>query len=482
MRRLTGTDSLFLSLETPASHQHIGGLVILEPSDCPVVFEDVVRSIEARLDWVPKFRWKLMPMPLGLDVPFWVDDDGFDVRRHVNRVAVLSPGGLQEAADVAGRIMSSQLDRDQPLWELWFLEGLAGGRVGIVMKYHHCLLDGVSGASLATILMDVEPHASEPLIPLPPLEDQQAGSVSGSEIVRRLADRAARRPLRLPRYLTTGAMKIFSGAVEHARSDHEGGMLLRAPATSFNKSIGPERALSFASVASADLDQLKIRHDVTFNDLVLALVAGALRSYLLDTGGLPEAPLIAGVPVSTRSVGDGTLDNQLSAMFVSLATDIPEPVARLLAVGTSGQRAKALQRAMSARPIESIGEVISPLTLSTAIDALCRAGLGSRGPTIVNTTVSNVPGPRFPLYMCGAKVAGIFPCSIIFEGMGINCTVISYLDRVDFGFNVDPALVPDPSQVAGGINAALAELKLASGLGPVTEVANAFGASTARTS
>jgi diacylglycerol O-acyltransferase / wax synthase len=478
VRRLAGTDSLFLSLETPSWHQHVGGLIILEPGARPVVFDDVIKTVEARLAWAPKFRWKLMTMPLGLDVPFWVDDDEFDIRNHVRRIGVPRPGGFRETADIAGMVMSSQLDRNQPLWELWFLDGLAGGRVAVVLKYHHCLLDGVSGASLATILMDIDPHATEPLMPPPSLEEQKAGTAPGAiNIVRGLMGRSTRRPFRLPRYLANGAIKLSAAAIEYVRSGEQQGML-RAPETSFNKAIGPHRGLSFASVAIDDLKRLKVAHDVKINDVILALVAGALHSYLRDRGELPDSALTAGVPVSTRNEGDHTLDNQVSTMFVSLATDVADPVERLRAIQASSQTAKALQKAMSVRQIQSLGEVASPLILGTAVRALYRSGLASRGGSVVNTTVSNVPGPPIQLYMCGAKATGMFPCSIILEGMGINCTVISYMDRVDFGFIVDPRLVPDPWRVASGISAALGELMEASGLGPATRVANAFGEST----
>jgi diacylglycerol O-acyltransferase len=475
MRRLTGTDSLFLTIETPSWHQHVGALIVLEPGDSPVTFEAVAASMDSRLDWAPKLRWKLATMPLGLDVPCWIDDEEFDISRHVRRIGVPSPGGFRETAEVAGRIMSSQLDRSRPLWELWFLEGLSDGRVATVMKYHHCLLDGISGASLATLLMDLDPDSDGPLLPRPPVAEQKAGPAPSSvEMAVQLARRAAGGPMRVPRYLVGGARKISSAAAEYRRGDQQQGML-RAPATSFNKTIGPDRALSFASVPLDDVKQLKAKHDVKVNDVLLALVAGALHTYLVETGGAPDASLTAGVPISTRSEGDSTLDNQVSTMFVSLGTDIADPVERLRVIQASTATGKALSKAMSGHHIQSLGDVVSPLVLSAAVTALYRAGLASRGGAVVNTTVSNVPGPPVPLYMCGAKVTGMFPCSIIMEGMGINCTVISYVDRVDFGFIVDPALVPDPWRVASGITSALAELKEASDLGPVTPIKTAFG-------
>ena len=212
MKRLSGIDAIFLSLETPSWHQHVGGLTILEPGDRPVTFGDIVEMIGERVAGTPKFRWKLKMMPLGLDRPVWVDDEQFDVRRHVHRIGVPAPGGFRETAEVAGMLLSSQLDRRRPLWEMWVLEGLANGRLALLLKYHHCLLDGVSGASLATILMDVEPDATGPLVPPPPAEEQRAGAEPGTvAVVGRLATEVARRPLRTARYVLGGARKLAAG-------------------------------------------------------------------------------------------------------------------------------------------------------------------------------------------------------------------------------------------------------------------------------
>ena len=174
MKRLTGQDALFLSLETPAWHQHVGGLTVLDPEGRGITYEQLLERLDERLVLAPKFRWKLRQVPLGIDRPAWVDDPDFDVRRHVRRIAVPSPGGARETAEVAGTLLGIQLDRRRPLWELWYMEGLAHGRVALLMKYHHCLLDGVSGASLATVLMDLEPDP-------PPMEIPTADTSAGAD-------------------------------------------------------------------------------------------------------------------------------------------------------------------------------------------------------------------------------------------------------------------------------------------------------------
>lgn len=178
MKRLGGTDALFLAMETPSWHQHVAGLSVLDPEGRTLTFDDVVERIGERVVYAPKFRWKLQEVPFGLDRPVWVDDEDFHIRRHVRRIGVPSPGGAKELGELAGNLASTQLDRRRPLWEVWYIEGLAGGKVGMMMKYHHCLLDGVAGASLATALLDLEPDATKPLLPPPSEEEQTAGPAS----------------------------------------------------------------------------------------------------------------------------------------------------------------------------------------------------------------------------------------------------------------------------------------------------------------
>jgi diacylglycerol O-acyltransferase len=470
MRRLGGTDALFLSLETPNWHQHVGGLSIVDPEDRTITFDEFVLRVAERVPYAPKFRWRLKDSPLGLDRPMWVDDDEFDVRRHVRRVAVPSPGGAKELGEVVGTLMSSQLDRRRPLWEMWFVEGLAGGKIGIFLKYHHCLLDGVAGASLATVLLDLSPDATEPLAPLPPLEERTAGKEPGAlELMARTALEQYRRPLRMTRYLNGMAAKGLA-AVQSMRDHEDNRAILHAPVTPFNGPIGPRRELAFSSVSMHDVHALKEKHDVKVNDVVLALTAGAMRRYLQKHDALPDAPLVTAVPVSTRAKGNDAHDNQISNMFVALATDVEDPVERLLAVKRATQNAKAMRNAIGAREIQSLGEVASPLILGTAIRTIYRTSLMSRIPLRVNTVVSNVPGPNIPLYMCGGKVVAIFPSSVILEGMGLNVTVISYMDRIDFGLHVDPDLLPDVWVLAHEVPGALGELLAASGLPGPTHV------------
>lgn len=471
MKRLNGTDALFLSLETPSWHQHVGGLTILETKGSSFSFDLLLKRIEERLDFAPKFRWKLRQVPGNLDRPVWVDDPDFDVRQHVRRIAVPSPGGAKETAEVAGTLLGIQLDRRRPLWELWCMEGLAGDRVALLMKYHHSLLDGIAGASLATVLMDLEP---DPAPPTATATDPSAGPTpSDLDLLAGAIGRMIGSPQRTARFALSLAGRGLTIVDRMRRPENR--KVLQAPVTPFNGTVGPRRSLAFSSVALADVHAIKERHQVKVNDVILALVAGALRSYLLASGELPDAPLVSAVPVSTRADGNTTQDNQVSSMLVSLATDMDDPVERLLAIYDSSRSAKEMLRAVRARQIQSIGEVASPVLISSLIRAVYATNLMTRMPLRVNTLVSNVPGPPVPIYASGARVLGIYPCSIILEGMGVNTTVMSYVDRVDFGVHVDPDLVPNPWAIADAVPDALLEMMKESNLGEPTPVEDPFG-------
>jgi diacylglycerol O-acyltransferase len=475
VRRLSGTDALFLAMEKPAWHQHVAGLTILDPGeDSRLNFETFKETLLERIPLAPKFTWKLKEVPLGLDRPVWIEDDDFDIRRHLRRIAVPGDGGPRETAELVGQLLPRQLDRRFPLWEIWYVEGVVNGRIGMVMKYHHCLLDGMAGASLATVLLDLEPNPDPPDEPPPAYET--AGSDPGdAQLIMQALPNVVTAPFRVAKY---GAQLLRRGltAASYLMGDEtEVPSVVNVPRTSFNGQIGPGRAFSFASVSLDDVKALKVKYDVKVNDVVLSLCGTAIRDYLIDRGELPEKPLVSGVPVSTRADGDTAMDNQIATMFVSLATDIEDPVERLQATYRSSQASKEMTEAVRAKSIQSIGETAPPLLLNLATRAAYDLEILSRIPASVNTLISNVPGPPIPLYTCGARVTGIFSTSVILEGMGLNITLLSYVDRIDFGLHVDPELVPDPWLIADGIPAALAELMKAAGLGDPTPVEDAFG-------
>ena len=456
MKRLSGTDAVFLSGETPTWHQHIGGMSILDRSDAPdFSFERLLALLRERLPLSPKFAWKLKEIPGGFDRPVWVDDPDFDVENHFIRAACPRPGDMPALCDMVGRIMSHQLDRRRPLWEAWFVEGLEGDKVAFVMKFHHALADGMSGMALAEQLFDLEKDPP-PRTGIPPLES--AGEVpSDVALVAQGLWPPGRTPVRIARYVAQQAARALS-VRPLLTGDDRVTTPLDAPKVSWNGELGPRRKLSFGALAFDDVKRVKEHFDVKVNDVMLAVVGGSLRRYLLEHEELPDRPLVAGVPVSLRAEGDLEMTNKITSIFVSMATHIDDPVERLLEIYRSTQAAKKLQKALRARQVQSIGEVAPPMLLNLASRTMWANRIEAVLPVQLNAIVSNVPGPDFPLYIAGAKVEGIFPTAPVMVGVGLNATMLSYMDQINIGFHCDADLVPDPWKLIEGLQPSLDEL------------------------
>jgi diacylglycerol O-acyltransferase len=459
MRRTGGQDAAFLYGETESWHMHVSGLMVVDPSTAPhgFDFERLRAHTIERLPLVPQFRWRLVDVPLGLDRPGWVEDDDFDPDFHIRRIAVPSPGGPSELGELAGRLSSYKLDRRKPLWEMWVIEGVEGGRTAVLTKMHHAIVDGVSGMGLAEAVLDIEPDP-------PPREAEVRDSLHDRRApgtVELLASGAlsafTRTPFRMLRFTRQTALQGLAAA-GFVRRRGAPVMPYQAPRTSMNGEFTPHRRFTWASVPLARVKAVKEDRGVKVNDVVLALCAGALRRYLQKIDDLPEAPLIAQCPVSLRGDDDrDDVGSKVGSMFTSLATDVADPVERLEAIHESTQSAKEMQQALSVHKIMGLSETAPPGLIGLAARAYTRMGL-SRMPPPVNVVISNVPGPPFPLYLAGGRLDGLYPMGPLVFGMGLNITVISYRDSLDFGFMCCPELVPQPELIAEGVSLALSEL------------------------
>jgi diacylglycerol O-acyltransferase len=347
MKRLSGTDALFLATETPAWHQHVGGLSILDPAESDRFgFEEMRKTTLERLERVPKFKWKLKEVPLHLDRAVWVEDKDFDIDRHFRRIAVPSPGGRREVGELVGMLMTYQLDRRRPLWEMWYVEGVVGGQVALIMKYHHCLMDGVSGAGLAEQLLDLEPNPAEGAAMLPAQEEATPYVPSDLELLVRALIPTIQTPRKVAQY----AVRTAQRGVTMLRMRNQVAMGVSGPC--FNRPVGPRRASSFSSVSLEDVRALKDALGVKLNDIVLALVSGSLRQHMIRHNEMPEGSLAAQVPVSTRVADQNDQTNRVATMAASLATDIDDPLERVRKIYQSTQAAKELTEAVRARKIQ----------------------------------------------------------------------------------------------------------------------------------
>ena len=455
-RRLSGTDTFFLVSERAASPMHVGGLTVLDPTGVDGFGPDGVRALLARrLSRAPAFLRRLHEVPFGLDCPVWVDDPDFNLDRHFHVAPVPAPGGRRELGAVVGELMGRQLDRSRPLWDVWYLEGLASGRVGVLTRTHHAMADGVSGAGLAAALCDLEPGAAPDDRRAPPRAVAEPPPDDVDLVVHGVG-RALSTPVRAGRL----AWQLAQQGVELARfaSRHEPDPtplgILPAPPTPFNGHVGPDRAFAYSSVPLGVVRDVKARHGVTINDVILALTADALRAYLQGIDALPNAPLVAAVPISTRRVGDDELGNRVANMMVPLATDVADPADRLHTIHRATSRAKKLTAALQARKSLAISEAAPPV-VSRLVWPFLAAGMETLTLTPSNLIISNVPGPTFPLYMGGARIESIIPVSALLLGMGLNVTAMSYLDGIEFGVAADPSRIPDLWALTDGVPRAL---------------------------
>jgi diacylglycerol O-acyltransferase len=458
MQRLTGLDAAFLALETPTTHMHVTATMVLDPSTAPGGFSvDTLKAlINERLPRLAPLRRRLVPVPFQLNNPLWVDDPDFDIDYHVRRVALPKPGGMRELAGLTADIAGRQLDRSRPLWEMWLVEGLEHGHLALVAKLHHAAIDGVLGVELLATLFDLEPtavgagnaHAAWEPERVPSEIEMIVGAVASF----------ATRPLKMAKALrnaTRSAIRI----TQRVRNEHlTAGAPFNAPRTSFNGVITPHRTVAYHESSLSEIKEIKDAFGVTVNDVVLTVCAGALRTYLEARDEVPEKPLIAAIPASVRTETQrGLPGNRVSAMFGSLPVQLDDPAQRLRAVAEAMSGAKLVHDDVGSNTLQDWAEVAAPVLFARGARMYNRLLEGRHAP-IVNLVLSNVPGPPFPLYCAGARLVSLFPLGPIMAGAGLNITVVSYLDSVEFGLIGCRELLPDLWQIADAVPDALAEL------------------------
>lgn len=445
MESITGLDATFLYAETPNSPMHVGSVAVIEGSLDFDSFRDLIKS---RIHTIPKLRKRLIEVPLSIDYPYWVDDPYFDIDMHINHIALPKPGNWKSLRNIASQIFSEPLDQYRPLWSFTFVEGLDNipqvpkGSVAIISKIHHVAIDGVAGAGMMTLLFDISPEKKKlpepkPWKPKPlPNEVKMMYNSTMSFISK---------PLKFPRLVTNAlSATLKTGILTRMQSLQLPTTPFSAPPTPINGIISPKRKWNSAILSLERVKALKSIMGTTLNDVILAICAGALRRYLDEKKKLPIKPLVAMVPISIRAETDTSGDgNKVSAMLVQLATNIEDPIERLEVIHENTIRAKSYQKAMGAKTLSDMAEVVPFGIANQAARLYSRYKVAEMHSPVFNVVITNVPGPQFPFYINGHKVLSVMGMAPIVDGMGLIITILSYNGLITLSSTSDVKSMPD---------------------------------------
>lgn len=475
VRQLSGIDVSFLNMETPTTFGHVSSLNLYDPTSAPggAGLEATKQLLLERMDQLAPFRRRLVEVPLGLDLPYWIEDPDFDIDFHVRHHAVPPPGTPQQLAEIVSRIIARPLDRARPLWELYVIEGVDGGRlIAQLTKVHHATIDGASGAMMLAAILDTDPEFRPSGEPAP---WQPEAVPSDAELLRITAREYLRRPekmvrlsVRTLRELATstqsGGLRALADLAAQPMPGPVGRVVRQrlrsqygtdtdqppalpptsAPRTPWNRPISRHRRFAYTTIPLERAKAVRRAVGCTFNDVVMALCSGTLRRYLEHHGCLPDEPLVAMVPVSVRSGDeDDTYQNRVSGLLADLATNEPDPARRLHRVRQSMDAAKAGFAAIPAETLQDFTQFAPPAVAARAMRMYSRLRIADRMNPPFNLIISNVPGPPYPLYSAGARLEHFYPVSAVADGQGLNMTVQSYCGNLDFGFVACRDLVPD---------------------------------------
>jgi diacylglycerol O-acyltransferase len=470
VQQLSGVDTGFLNLETAVQQGHVGGVVIIDPSTSKHdwTFDTLRELVEERIHLLPPFRKRLVSVPFGFDNPYWVEDPHFDLSFHLRHIAVPPPGGATELAELVARIHERPLDRSRPLWEMYMIEGLEGGRISTYTKLHHAAIDGLTGGEILTVLLDAEPHGRD--IQSPESEWTGEDIPTPLALFAKSLLRLAFRPVKafevgyevvrsLPGLKPFESLPALVGL---RRDDDEilSRPTLIAPHSLLNKPMTPHRRWAFGDVPFETVKAIRKAAGTTVNDVVISVSAGAVRKWLLEHDDIPRRSLQALIPISIRT-GDEEGDmigNKVSGMIAPIGTHLEDPVERLEFVHRTMIIAKEMHQATPATLLQDFAQFAPPAIAARAAQVAYRNGRAGRW-TPFNLVISNIPGPDFPLYLAGAELQGHYPVSTITDGAALNITMHRYRDNLCFGIVCDRDLVPDVWHLMGLIQQEVEELE-----------------------
>lgn len=459
--RLSAQDNTFLLGETATNPMHVGATLIYEAGrlrtrEGGIDVDSIRRSAEGLLHQIPRCRQKLRWSPLLRD-PVWVDDRQFNLDYHIRHTSLPRPGSIEQLRQLSARIMEQQLDRARPLWELWVVEGLAGDRFAVISKVHHCMIDGMAGVDLATILLSTDPNAgiSEPTryVPRP--------GPSTAELLQHEVSHRVNLPFRALRDLQSLRSETDDVREELSARGRAVlrllGWLRPTSETPVNGDNSPHRRLDWLTTPLADVKQLRKAAGCSVNDVILTVVSGAIRDYLIHRNADPaRIEFRASAPVSVRRDEDqGQLGNRVSSWIIRLPIEQSDPLKRFEAVHEVTRELKDSRQSLGVEMLMQVAEWTPPVLLSLGAQA-------ASGP--INTIVTNVPGPQIPLYMLGSKVVGMFPFVPLLQGMGLGIALFSYNGEMFWGFNADYDLVPDLAHFVRSVETSFVEFADALGV------------------
>jgi diacylglycerol O-acyltransferase len=458
MDRMSPLDASFLHIENSVSHMHIASIAMFE-GPAPA-YEEVVRMIRGKLPLIPRYRQVVRFVPFDLGRPVWVDDPHFNIEYHVRHTALPPPGGDDELRRLVGRVMSQQLDRAKPLWESWIVEGLEDGQWAILSKTHHCMVDGVSGTDLLSVVFDRTPEPSPPVPDVWTAGDQPTEWELAVNALNDLARspyeqvRAIRARLRAPRQATGQLGEVGRGLASWI------GVVRPTPVSTLNGGIGPHRRYDWAETTLEDVKTVRRALGGTVNDVVLAVITRGFRDLLLSRGESVDRVVRSLVPVSVRvkgqsgpAVGDGTYDNKVSGMIAELPVGIEDPVARLHAIREQMQGLKDSRQAVAGEALTSLSGFAPPMLLALGTRVFAR--MPQRN---VNTVTTNVPGPQQPLYVAGRRMLKAYPYVPLASRVRVGVAIFSYSGLFTYGVTGDYDTAADIGVLCRGIEDGMSEL------------------------
>lgn len=460
LKPLSGLDAAFLYLEAAGTPMHVGSLMLLEvPSRRQAGYHAALLDhVRGRLPRAPVLRRQLHAAPLGLGHPLWEELSDLDLKKHVRRRRLAGAGGRTRLDALIAKLHAEPLAREQPLWQFVVVENVEPGVLALYAKIHHALLDGQGGIALAQALLDLEPKPPRKRAAAVKEPATAATRTRTSDLARSASGATVRQFANLLRALpatvkAAGGLAAGNGLLSRLRES-----LLIAPDSVFNRKLGPGRSYASLSLPIEDVKRVARGFGVSLNDVVLAICAGALRQLLLPAGKLPRSAMVAAMPVSLREAGNQQVDNQVSMVQCTLATDIADPVERLRAIHASTAQIKQRVAAFKGLIPTDFPGLAAPIWAS-GLSRLWGSGRWSeRLPALANVAISNVPGPPVPLYLAGARLRHYHPVSIVSHGLAFNITVQSYAGHLEFGLTACKDVVARPAIVADAMSAALTEL------------------------